>query len=77
MPTEMRQTLDIKYSQDKIKASNVFCDFHAVQGMHLFINNIGQVKRNLYNEHISQVMRKCVMSYANNKGTDQPVHPRS
>ena len=22
-------------------------------------------------------MRKCVMSYANNKGTDQPVHPRS
>ena len=22
-------------------------------------------------------MRKCVMSYANNKGADQPAHPRS
>ena len=22
-------------------------------------------------------MRKCVMSYANNKGADQPTHPRS
>ena len=22
-------------------------------------------------------MRKCLMSYANNKGADQPVHPRS
>ena len=27
--------------------------------------------------HLSRAMRKCVMSYANNKGTDQAAHPRS
>ena len=27
--------------------------------------------------HLSLAMRKCVMSYANNKGADQPAHPRS
>ena len=26
---------------------------------------------------MSRAMRKCVMSYANNKGADQPAHPRS
>ena len=32
---------------------------------------------NEYPQHISRAMRKCVMSYASNKGTDQPAHPRS
>ena len=27
--------------------------------------------------HLSQAMRKCVMLYANNKGANQPAHPRS
>ena len=27
--------------------------------------------------HMSRAMRKCVMSYANNKGADQSAHPRS
>ena len=27
--------------------------------------------------YMSRAMRKCVMSYANNKGVDQPAHPRS
>ena len=27
--------------------------------------------------HLSNVMRKPVMPYANNKGADQPAHPRS
>ena len=26
---------------------------------------------------MNQAMRKCVKSYANNKGADQPAHPRS
>ena len=26
---------------------------------------------------MSQAMRKCVMPYGNNKGADQPAHPRS
>ena len=30
-----------------------------------------------YAIHVSRTMRKCVMSYANNKGADQPAHPRS
>ena len=25
----------------------------------------------------SRAMRKCLMSHGNNKGADQPVHPRS
>ena len=29
------------------------------------------------NVHMSRAMRKCDMSYANNKGADQPAHPRS
>ena len=28
-------------------------------------------------DDMGQVMGKCVMPYANNKGADQPVHPRS
>ena len=27
--------------------------------------------------HMSHIMRKCFMSYANNKGADQPGHPHS
>ena len=29
------------------------------------------------NFYLSRAMRKCVMWYANNKGADQPAHPRS
>ena len=28
-------------------------------------------------QYMSRAMRKLVMSYANNKGADQPAHPRS
>ena len=28
-------------------------------------------------KYMSRAMRKCVMSYANHKGADQPAHPRS
>ena len=30
-----------------------------------------------FNINMSHVMRKPVLPYANNKGADQPVHPRS
>ena len=30
-----------------------------------------------HTKYVSQAMRKCVMPYANNKGADQPAHPRS
>ena len=28
-------------------------------------------------QHLSRVMKKTVLLYANNKGADQPAHPRS
>ena len=31
-------------------------------------------KKTEYN--VSRAMRKCVMSYSNNKGADQPAHPQ-
>ena len=31
----------------------------------------------LREKEMSRAMRKCVMSYANNKGADQPAHPHS
>ena len=35
--------------------------------------------KQVYHEvfHQSRAMRKCLKSYANNKGADQPAHPRS
>ena len=30
-----------------------------------------------YKELMARIMRKLVLSYVNNKGTDQPAHPRS
>ena len=30
-----------------------------------------------YIKYMSQAMKKCVMSYVNNKGADQPAHPCS
>ena len=34
-------------------------------------------KRALRWLHVSRAMRKCVLSVVNNKGADQPAHPRS
>ena len=33
--------------------------------------------RRMMSYHMGQVIRKCLMAYANKKGTDQPAHPRS
>ena len=35
------------------------------------------VKRRNNNHSPGPVEKTCLMSYANNKGTDQPAHPRS
>ena len=34
-------------------------------------------EQKLEKKHMSRAMRKCVVSYANNKGADQPALPRS
>ena len=42
------------------------------------VDNMNRVVTNLFTQYMSRAMRKLVfMSYVNNKGADQPAHPRS
>ena len=63
---------------------NFFCEslnnLNDQKGLQKVINAKGQgfdtTNSGIYG-YMGQVMRKCVMSYANNKGAHQPAHPRS
>ena len=44
---------------------------------HLSTQSLSIATKSSCFKYLSRAMRKCVMSYANNKGTDQPAHPRS